>query len=249
MIYYSITLVWCASQVDLMSPRVLALPWCIKLQEHKTSVAVWSQRSSFWRNFTKGVPSSIKTRKRPGRRVVSVNPTPSLPPCSSTGTRAGGSVDVTITLTHARADSLSHSPSLAFLFWEATLGITPSAPPSRSGQTHFHLFLKQRRTTLYSNTWCLQHCLCITIRVELIFCVSQSWERQWRLTLFWNVVGGFENILPVSSSLVHLVLRMSGSAILLKARLSENELRMGLLRLLGHVGNTPFAWLEIVNIA
>lgn len=62
-------------------------------------------------------------------------------------------------------------------------------------------------------------------------------------------MGGFENVLPVSSSVVHLVHRMSGSDILLKARLNQNEFRMGLLRLLGHVGNTPFAWLEIVDIA
>lgn len=92
-------------------------------------------------------------------------------PLRSTGTRAGGSDDVTITLTHTRRFSLTSSPSLAFLFWEATLGITPSAPPSRSrspsrsGLTHFHLFLKQRRTTLYSNTWRLQRSSCVTIRI------------------------------------------------------------------------------------
>lgn len=121
-------ILWCAIQADLMSLRVLALPWCIKLQEHKTSVAVWSQRSSFWRNFTKGVPSSYQDKEEAGR-VVSVNPTPPLPPSLHGDARWGIRWRHNHTDTHTRADSLSTSPSLAFLFWEATLGITPSAPP------------------------------------------------------------------------------------------------------------------------
>lgn len=76
------------------------------IRSHKTSVAVRSRRSSFWRNFTKGVPFSYQDKEEAGR-VDSVNPTP--PSSRSTGTRAGGSDDVRITLTHtyARAQILS----------------------------------------------------------------------------------------------------------------------------------------------
>ncbi len=74
-----------------------------------------------------GVPFSTKTRKRPGRRVVSVNPTPSLPPAAPRG-RALGDPLTSQSHGHTRAQILSPSPSLAFLFWEATLGIPPPPP-------------------------------------------------------------------------------------------------------------------------
>lgn len=104
-------------------------------------------------------PRPIKTRKRPGRLSRSTPlPPPSAAPriAPHSGTRAGGSDDVTTTLTHAHANasyfflSSSLMRSRCFSILGSGARNNPVCPPSRrsrspsrSGLTHFHISLKR----------------------------------------------------------------------------------------------------------